>query len=401
MNLVTLSASYLRARPLNTALNVLLLALGIATIALLMLATAQLEERMQRDARDIDLVVGAKGSPMQIILSGIYHLDVPTGNIPLKAAQELSGNRLVAKAMPLAMGDSFNGYRIVGTNADYIAHYGAQIASGRLWSRPMEAVLGAEVAARSGLAPGATLKGVHGIGGSGDEHGDSPYSVVGVLKPSNSVLDRLVLTSVESVWQVHEVHHELKDAEDRKAMEEGREVTVLLVKYASPLAAATLPRFINGQSELQAASPAYETARLFRIAGAGVEVLRGFALVLVLAAGLSLFIALYNALEERRSDLAVLRTLGARPAQLMALMMLEGVLLALAGALLGLALGHALTGVLGNWLAAEQGIVLTGFTWLGEELALLVLALLVGVLAAVLPAWAAYRTDIAKTLSDV
>ena len=85
----------------------------------------------------------------------------------------------------------------------------------------------------------------------------------------------------------------------------------------------------------------------------------------------------------------------------MALMMLEGVLLALAGALLGLALGHALTGVLGNWLAAEQGIVLTGFAWLGEELALLVLALLVGVLAAVLPAWAAYRTDIAKTLSDV
>ena len=401
MNLVTLSASYLRARPLNTALTVLLLALGIATITLLLLATAQLEERMQRDARDIDLVVGAKGSPMQIILSGIYHLDVPTGNIPLKAAQELSGNRLVAKAMPLAMGDSFNGYRIVGANADYVAHYGAQLAAGRLWAKPMEAVLGAEVAARSGLAPGATLKGVHGIGGNGDEHGDSPYSVVGVLKPSNSVLDRLVLTSVESVWQVHEVHHELKDAEDRKAMEEGREVTVLLVKYASPLAAATLPRFINGQSELQAASPAYETARLFRIAGAGVEVLRGFALVLVLAAGLSLFIALYNALEERRSDLAVLRTLGARPAQLMALMMLEGVLLALAGALLGLALGHALTGVLGNWLAAEQGIVLTGFTWLGEELALLALALLVGILASLLPAWIAYRTDIAKTLSDV
>ena len=106
MNLATVSLSYLRARALNTTLNVLLLALGIATITLLLLATSQLEERMQRDARGIDLVVGAKGSPMQIILSSIYQLDVPTGNVSWKQAQELARHRAVKKMIPLALADN-------------------------------------------------------------------------------------------------------------------------------------------------------------------------------------------------------------------------------------------------------------------------------------------------------
>ena len=128
MNLATISLGYLKARRLNTALNVLLLALGIATITLLLLTTSQLEERMQRDARGIDLVVGAKGSPMQIILSSIYQLDVPTGNVSWKQAQELARHRMVKKVIPLALGDNHKGFRIVGTNHDYVAHYGAQPA---------------------------------------------------------------------------------------------------------------------------------------------------------------------------------------------------------------------------------------------------------------------------------
>src|SRR5688500_20038635 len=111
MNLASVSLSYLRARRLSTALNVLLLALGIATITLLLLVTAQLEERIQRDARDIDLVVGGKGSPMQVILSSIYHLDVPNGNISWKQEQELSRNSFVKKAIPLALGTNYKCYR--------------------------------------------------------------------------------------------------------------------------------------------------------------------------------------------------------------------------------------------------------------------------------------------------
>src|SRR5207344_3459720 len=161
---------------------------------------------------------------------------------------------------------------------------------------------------------------------------------------------------IESVWHVREPHQGPREARDQMdgAAEPDREVTVVLLQYASPLAAAMLPRQINAKSELQAASPAYETARLFRIVGTGVEALRAFALVLMLAAGLSVFIALYTALEERRYDLAVMRTLGASPARLFGLLLAEGVVLALAGAILGLVLGHGLAAALGVWLDAQQ-----------------------------------------------
>ena len=400
MNLTTLSASYLRARPLNTVLSLVLLSLGVATIVLLLLVVSQLEERMHRDARGIDLVVGAKGSPMQLILSGIYHVDAPTGNIPLSSVEMLSSNKMVKRAMALALGDSWNGYRIVGAPRAYPEHYGATLESGRLHDKPMEAVLGAEIAARTGVAVGGTFTGVHGLGaGGGSEHADAPYTVVGILNRTNSVLDRLVLTSIESVWQVHEEHQGPEDEADRKALEEAREVTVLLVQYASPLAAATLPRQINAQSELQAASPAYETARLFRIVGVGIEALRAFALVLIVAAGLSVFIALYNALEERRYDLAVMRTLGASRAKLFGLLMTEGVVLSLLGAMLGLALGHALASALGAWLEATQHYPVSGLEWRPEELWVVAVALGVGVLAALLPAWRAYRTEVSRTLA--
>jgi len=394
LNLATLSASYLRARPLNTALSVILLALGVATIVLLLLVVGQAEERMQRDARGIDLVVGAKGSPMQLMLSGIYHLDAPTGNIPLSSAAALSRNRMVKRAIPLALGDSWKGHRIVGAGKEYAEHYGANLSAGRFYEKPMEAVLGAEVAARTGSAVGATFKGAHGLGGEGDEHEDA-YTVVGILAKSHSVIDRLVLTSIESVWEIHEEH----GAGHNPPKDEAREVTVVLLQYASPLAAATLPRQINSQSDLQAASPAYETARLFSIVGVGIDALRGFAAVLILAAGLSVFIALYSALEERRYELAVMRTLGASPGKLFGLLIGEVFVLSLLGVVLGLLLGHGLASILGAWLEHQQHYPVTGLEWRPEELWVAGIALGVGVVAAIVPAWRAYRTDVSRTLA--
>jgi len=347
--------------------------------------------------------VGAKGSPMQVILSSIYHLDVPNGNISWKQAQELAKHRFVKKAIPLALGDNYKGFRVVGTQHDYVEHYGARLAQGRLWQAPLEVVLGAEVAAATGLGVGAHFAGAHGMGGSEREtvHEKHDYTVVGVLAPSGAVVDRAVLTGVESVWAVHAEQYDIKDiARIGQLMpDEEKEYTALLIQYATPLAAASLPRYINQNSEMQAASPAYETARLFTIIGVGVDVLRGFALVLVFAAGLSVFIALYNALSERRYDLAVMRTLGASPAKLMSLMLFEGVLLAVIGVVLGILLGHVLTEVLGHAFVQARQISVTGMTWVKAELWLFALALGVGVVAALLPAWRAYRTDVAATLA--
>lgn len=402
MNLARLSVAYLRARPLNTALNLLLLALGAGTIVLLLLAARQVEERMGRDARGIDLVVGAKGSPMQLILSTVFHVDAPTGNVPLAEARKIAEHRAVKQAIPLALGDSFRGFRIVGTTHDYVEHYGGRLAAGRLWEKPMEAVLGAEAARATGLGVGGRFVGVHGFAEGGEEHGDFPYTVVGVLAPTGTVLDRLVLCNVESVWFVHTSPDKSEDPQATLASlrEDEQEITAMLVRYASPIAAATLPRLVNASGALQAASPAYESARLFRMIGVGVDVLRAFALVLVAAAGLSIFIALYNAMEERRYDLAVMRMLGATPGRLVRLVLLEALVLAVAGALLGLVLGHLAAEALGVLLAAANQPAVTGRYWLAAELWIVALAAAVGLAAGLLPAWRAYRTDIAATLSQ-
>lgn len=402
MNLITLSWNYIRAQRLTTALNLLLLALGIATIVILLLFSQQLEERLARDGRGIDLVVGAKGSPIQLILSSVYHLDVPTGNIALRDAQALMQNPAVKKTIPLAMGDSVHGLRIVGTTPAYPAHYGARLAQGRLWSEPMEAVLGASAAQRLGLAVGASFVGAHGIATAGEVHKQYPYTVVGVLAPTGTVLDRLVLTSVESVWIVHEGHHERQEEGAAHSGETGadeRELTALLIQYRSPLAAATLPRFINSQSALQAAAPAFETARLLTLLGVGFDTLRAFGGLLIFTAGLGVFIALYNALRERRYDLAIMRTLGASRTKLLAHILLEGLLLVLAGTVIGIGLGHAVAQALGFWLKQTQQLELSGWAWVTNELWLFALAFGVGLGAALLPAFQAYRTDIARTLA--
>ena len=157
---------------------------------------------------------------------------------------------------------------------------------------------------------------------------------------------------------------------------------------------------VNQESALQAASPAFETARLLSLVGVGVDTLRGVGLLLIATAGLSLFIALSNAMQERRYDLAVMRTLGASRRQLFTQPLLEGLLLAGAGALLGILLGHAVAEAVGRLLPEGRSMGLSGLSWLPEELDVLGMALLVGVVAALLPAIQAYRTDIAAVLAS-
>lgn len=204
--MITLALAYLRDRPLTTALNVLLLAISVAMLVLLLQLGTQASERFDRDARGIDLVVGAKGSPLQLILSSVFHIDQPTGNIPLSARTLLERDPAVAKVVPLALGDNFDGFRIVGTDKGFAALYGTRLAAGRAFAAPMEAVIGAEVARATGAGLGQKFIGSHGLGEDEDGaqgHDHAPFVVVGILAPTGGVADRLILTSVESVWAVH------------------------------------------------------------------------------------------------------------------------------------------------------------------------------------------------------
>ncbi|GAB5519664.1 MAG: ABC transporter permease [Rhodothermales bacterium] len=429
MNLLSLSHSYLRKRKLTTFLNVLLLALGIATIVVLLLFSTQAEESLTKNGEGIDLVVGAKGSPLQLVLSSIYHLDVAPGNIPVAEAEALLRNPQIKSAMPLALGDSYRGYRIVGTTPDYVAHYAAEVETGSMWQNTLDAVLGYQVAEDQGLTIGSELVSNHGLSMGGDMHGDTPMRVVGILAPSGTVLDRLVLTSVESVWALHGAHETGTDAahdedddhahdDEEEAVEDGppmpprpgfpgmsgpqqsqRDYTSVLVQYSSPIAAAMFPRFVNSQTNLQAASPALETARLLTLLGVGLDAIRNFAYLLILTSALGVFIALWNALQDRKYDLAVMRSLGASRMKLVAHVLLESLIMVTLGLILGLFLGHLATELLGQSLEQARQMNLTGWTWAPEEGQLVLLALGVGLVAALIPAILAYRTNLARTLA--
>ena len=263
----------------------------------------------------------------------------------------------------------------------------------------MEAVAGAQAARDAGLTVGGRFAGSHGLGGKGSSHGDTPYLITGVYAPCGCVLDRLILTSTESVWQVHE-KATANDASDLKVMQAEREVTLALITYKSPLAAVSMPRFVNTTTDMQAAAPAIEITRLLRMVGVGTDVLRGFGAVLLLTAGLSVLIALWSAVRERRADLAMLRMLGASPQKVAGLLLTEALLLAMLATILGLLAGHALTELIGSWLATERSVSLTGWVWLSAEWWVPAMGVIVAILAAAIPAFSAYRLDVTTLLNS-
>ena len=461
MNLLQLSLSNLSLSPLSTAVNILLLSLGTGSIAILLIATHLLSAALIRDAADIDLVVGAKGSPLQLVLSGLYHADIPTGNIRLSEARTWMEHPMVESAIPLSLGDSHKGFRIVGTNEDYVDIYDGQLAEGKLPSNLLEIAIGSSVSKATGLSLGATFAGQHGLDGAGHAHDEDSYTVVGIFEASDTVLDRLLITTLESVWLVHgesrpnsetydttqtnrprehedvhadadaeaseamlEDHHENEHVEhqhehehehehedeliseydgDREkqttAHAEAQEITVLLVKYATPIAAITLPRKINDESALQAASPAYEITRLLQVIGIGIGWLQAFAAILVASAVLSIFAALYASLKARRNDLAVLRCLGATRSELFMLLLFEGVILTTAGIVFGLIAAHGGIELAAIALGDAQNFPFTGFVWAPTEFVLVGGLLAAGVLSSLIPSWQAYSTDVPRTLA--
>ena len=410
MTLLALSLAYLRDRALITVLNVMLLALGVALMILLLLVGERVEQRLTRDAAGIDLVIGAKGSPLQLILSSLYHVDIPTGNIPFEMIERWRGHDLVEAAIPIALGDSAAGFRLVGTEPAFPEHYGAALADGRYWQAPLEATIGAAVAERTGLHIGDQFTGSHGLAPGGPAHADHPYTVVGIFEPTGAIVDRLILTGIESVWQTHgllpeeEAHGEHDEHETGIEQTAGIEapkpaVTALLLRYKSVIAAVQLPPLVNAETGLQAASPAWEIARLLSLIGVGMDTLRGVGLLLMAISALTLFIALVTSLQARQHDLAVMRTLGASPGTLLRQLLLEGLLLAAFGAVLGLLLGHGAASALA-WFAPEtDALGMSGLTFLSSELYVIGLALAVGVAAAMIPALQAYRSDIARLLT--
>ena len=382
----------LRSKPLQTALSLNLLGFGVGMVSLMLLTEQQVNDAFERNIKDIDLVLGAKGSPLQLILANVYHIDAPTGNINQREAEKVLKHPYIDSGIPLAYGDNHEGYRIVGTEHSYVEHYGGTLADGALWQDPFEVTAGARVAEDLDLHIGDTFYSAHGLKDQTDIHTNKTFTVVGILEPSGSVLDQLLLTPMESIWYVHLDDGETLDPETR-------EITAMLLKKRNPLAVLTIPNALR-ETNMQVALPAIEVNRMTQQFGLGTAALRAIALFIMALSFASIFISVLDNVRTRRHELALMRTMGGTPSTLYRLLLIEGGLLCASGTVLGLCLSRVGMGVLGHFVDGQFHYDVYNAAMLVSEWALAGGAVLVGLLASAIPARHALKLDISRILSE-
>lgn len=404
MKLGYLAYKNMVSKPLNLIMSLMLLSLSVSLVTFVLQLSQQLGGQLRKNIAPFDMVVGAKGSPLQLVLSSVLHIDAPTGNIKLKEVAALQKHPFVQNAIPVSYGDNYKGFRILGTEAAYLDHYNAQLSEGKLHEKPFEVVAGNIVAQRLDLKVGDNFISSHGLVASGSEaHDEHPFIIKGILAPTGTVVDQLLITNLESIWEAHDHGEDDHHEEEAHALEEHnkeKEITSLLVKFKSPLGMIQLPRFINENTTMQAALPGFEVQRLIGLLGSGAQTINGIALAILLVSGLSIFISLLKTIRERRQELALLRIYGLRIRQLLGLALLEGIFLAGIGFALGWLLGR-----LGIWGVSQYTQTSYGYALQINgpevfELFLLVLILTLATIATLLASRSIFKLNVAKTLSD-
>jgi len=412
MNFITVAYANAKANSKNYWMTVLLFSFGIAIITLIFLINHQLEKQLYSNSAKTDLVVGAKGSPLQLILSAIYHIDNPTGNVKIEEAIKVVDNLLLKTAIPVSLGDSYQGFRIVGTNRQYVEHFKLEISQGNFPTHALEATIGYEVSKATGLKLGDKFAGSHGLEKEAMHHHDEhEYKVVGILEKTAKVHDKLIITDLESVWlmhEAHEEHHHDHDENDHHAhthffteidawkLEKEREVTALLITYKAPTAIVNFPRFVNANTNLQAASPAFETARLLTLLTSVTDIIKILAALIILIASMSIFSGLYNTLKERKNELSVMRTLGASKTKLFLITISEGMIITSIGLILGLIGSHLLLLAISSFV--DLPIEIAFFSFIIEEVYIALFGFFIGLLASSIPAFSIYNKNIAESL---
>ena len=404
-----MSIKNILSKPLSSFISLALLTLGIGIISLLLQLNSLIKNQMDNNLRGIDMVVGAKGSPLQLILSSVYHVDSPTGNISLKEAEKISNNRMVGSSIKLLYGDNHKGYRIVGTEKKFIDLYKGVFKEGEEWEKPFEVIVGSKVHKNLNIKIGDKLVSSHGLRETGESHEDQSFEVVGLLEPSNSVIDQLIITSPESVWDIHDTHNhndtndnfENKNKHDHEHEEyDDKEITAMLIKFSSPMNIIQFPRQINETTNLQAAVPSYEISRLFKLFGFGIDTISYLAYLIIIVSGFSLFINLFNAMNERKYEMALIRTIGATRFQLSSMIILESLILTLLGFGLGLLFSRFGVMFVSSLMEESINYNLSSIKILSEEFWLLVFSVILGVLSSLIPAIQVYKMNISKILAD-
>ena len=401
------------SRPLSTGLSIVLLSSSIMVIVLATLTINQMKLKFNDNANKIDLVIGAKGSRLQLVLCNVFHIDYPTGNIFMEDVEFLTKHPFVRNAVPISLGDAYHQQRIIGTNKNFISEiYKATLEKGELFNKSSEVVIGSNVAKKLNL--GNSFIGSHGVGESLHQHEDFKYLVVGVLKPTGEIIDELIITSLESIWNVHHdeykkgsfdlktpEEHDLHQSEDEEEhSSHKKEITALLVNYNSPRAKFSIPGIINKKNSLMSADPAIEIKQLIDLIQPAVNILYFLALIIF---GLSLFsivITLVNSMKDRKYEIVMMSVGGASVKIIFISVILEGLYIGFLGSIIGLVLGHSLMEIMASFINFKYHYKFSGFVFDQFEVVLILITILIGMIAAIFPAVVAYKFDIAKVLKN-
>lgn len=430
MSLWKIAWRSIQQRSLASTLTAVSMALGVALVVAVLVIHGVIDKSFRRSAQGYDLIIGPKGSRLDLVLNTVYHMGRPVGTIPYRYYTELADQRFAAEvetAVPICMGDSFSGFRVIGTNPDMFdkleyldgQKYTFQPGGRNFdWNAPFEAVVGATAARKTGMKVGDTFRPVHGESGEGEEH--QPFTVVGILEPTGTPIDRAFFINIKGFYTLHTVEAAEEkpgsgaaSSESAQAPEKAQAASashhgedeqkisaVLVVTQKNDYQRAmAFPRRVVEELDVQAVAPAEEIDRLFRgLVGDIQVVLLILAVLIVVVAGIGIMVSIYNSMNDRRREIAIMRALGARRSTVMAVILVESILLALGGGAIGVLLGHGLTGALAPIIAERTGVVVSALHFQTNELILIPGLIALASAVGYLPAVIAYRTDVAQSL---
>ncbi|HUL97139.1 MAG TPA: ABC transporter permease [Usitatibacter sp.] len=417
MNLLRLALRSAWNRRVTLALIVCAIALSVTMLLGVERARIAAREGFSQAVSGTDLVVGARTSPIQLVLYAVFHLGEATNNMLWKSEQQIAGDPAVAWAIPISLGDSHRGFPTVGTTPAFFEHFkyslGAPLAfsAGRPFSGLFDTVLGADVASHLGYRLGDAITLTHGSGGIGSvEHADKPFTVVGILARTGTPVDRSVFVSLEAIEAIHlgwqggappPGGFSIPEQFVRKFDLTPKTITAMLVGLRNRAAVFHVQRAINefAGEPLMAVLPGVALDQLWQVVGVVEKSLLAVSALVVVVGIAGMAAAVLASLNERRRELSILRSVGAGPRHIVALLGIEALLVTGSGAALGVALLVALSALTGPWLESNYGLPINALGWSVDESLLLAAVVAAGFAAGVLPAYRACRLALADGLT--
>ncbi len=414
--MLELAWASLRSRTLSVALAVVVISLSVTLLLGVERVRVQAHEGFASTVSGTDLIVGARSGPVNLLLYSVFHVGDPTNNISWSSYEALAELPQVKWAVPLSLGDSFRGYRVIGTTPAYFAHYrygdghALALAVGSPFDELFDATIGAEVARALGLQVGDRIVLTHGTGAAGlHTHDDTPFRVSGILQRTGTPVDSSVLVSLPAIEAIHvdwqsgvHLRRQQRDATQLHLRDHvPQSITAVMLGLDSRIATFAVQRHINTfpDEALLAILPGVTLQQLWQSLGTAERALRLVSAMVVVLGLVSLVALLVSTLQARRREMAILRAAGARPGHVAGLLVLEALITSALGCVLALAALVTASALGRGWALAEFGLSITRIWPDSRELAWVAGVLLLSAVAALLPAAMAYRRTLADGLS--